>query len=183
MSDQPSSTPGAAPNPASTPEANLYAPPAARVDDVVPEGETVLAGRGSRLGAAIIDTIILILFQLAVNLLFGLDIYNTVSPPGMLTMLMLQLLGMAFYLAINYKLLATSGQSIGKKLMNIRIVRTDGSKVDINRILLRRLAPVWIVSAIPKVGPFVAMVDVLFIFRESRKCLHDDIADTIVVKV
>ena len=34
---------------------------------------------------------------------------------------------------------------------------------------------------VPIVGAFYALVDCLLIFRESRRCLHDNIADTIVV--
>jgi len=35
---------------------------------------------------------------------------------------------------------------------------------------------------IPLFGQIDAIVNSLLIFRESRKCLHDNIADTIVVK-
>jgi len=32
------------------------------------------------------------------------------------------------------------------------------------------------------IGPLLAMVDILLIFRSSRQCVHDQIADTKVVK-
>jgi uncharacterized RDD family membrane protein YckC len=92
-------------------------------------------------------------------------------------------INIVWYLVINGKLLAANGQSVGKKVMNIKIVRTDGSKADLQRIIGLRLAPIWVVSMIPYVGSVAAIIDCLLIFRSSRKCLHDDIADTIVIKV
>ena len=35
---------------------------------------------------------------------------------------------------------------------------------------------------VPLLGILYTIVDALFIFAESRQCLHDKIADTIVVK-
>jgi len=35
---------------------------------------------------------------------------------------------------------------------------------------------------VPGIGQIYSIVDALLIFRQSRKCLHDNIADTIVVK-
>jgi uncharacterized RDD family membrane protein YckC len=62
-------------------------------------------------------------------------------------------------------------------------VRSDGSAAGIGRIVLLRLAPIWLMTLIPVVGVIMAgLVDPLLIFRQSRKCLHDTIADTIVVK-
>ena len=31
----------------------------------------------------------------------------------------------------------------------------------------------WLLAAIPGIGNLYALVDVLFIFREDRRCLHD----------
>ena len=45
-------------------------------------------------------------------------------------------------------------------------------------LLEQRNVVVWILSLIPMFG----IIDVLFIFGESRQCLHDRIADTIVIK-
>ena len=39
-----------------------------------------------------------------------------------------------------------------------------------------------VIALIPVVGWLYGLVDALMIFRDSRKCLHDNIADTIVVK-
>lgn len=161
---------------------NVYAPPEARVDDVVPEGEIAFAGRGTRLAAAIIDGILLGVINGSFAYVLGFNIFAPASPlaAGMQALLMLS--GIGFFLLINGYLLAQNGQTVGKKLLNIKIVRIDGSKAAFGRIVGFRLLPIWIVSAIPYVGALVTVVDVLFIFRENHKCLHDNIADTVVVK-
>ena len=42
-------------------------------------------------------------------------------------------------------------------------------------------APVASAASIPVIGTVYGLLDVLLIFRASRRCLHDNIADTIVV--
>jgi uncharacterized RDD family membrane protein YckC len=77
-------------------------------------------------------------------------------------------------------LLSTIGQTLCKRWLGIKVVRSDGSPVDLGRlILLRNIVPSLINSAC---GLFF-LVDALFIFTDERRCLHDQIADTIVVKV
>ena len=41
----------------------------------------------------------------------------------------------------------------------------------------------WFLMMLPFIGGIYGLVDALLIFRASRKCLHDNMADTIVVKV
>jgi uncharacterized RDD family membrane protein YckC len=38
-------------------------------------------------------------------------------------------------------------------------------------------------GALPCIGPFYSLADILCIFREDRRCLHDHIAGTKVVQV
>lgn len=164
-------------------QGNLYAPPEARVDDVHAEGELELAGRGTRLGAAIVDGLLQgAVFWLMMLFVFRISFQEMVAVTIGKQVLM-QIGGIAIFLILNGYLLARNGQTIAKKLLNIKIVRSDGSAAGIGRIVLLRLAPVWLMTLIPVVGMLVVgLVDPLLIFRQSRKCLHDTIADTIVVK-
>ena len=74
-------------------------------------------------------------------------------------------------------LLATSGQTIGKKLLMIRIVSTTGVLPGfIQTVVLRN----W-VRLLFSFVPFLSLIDLLFIFSESRRCLHDYLAGTRVV--
>ena len=50
--------------------------------------------------------------------------------------------------------------------------------MSLGRLIMLRNVVVWILSMIPLFG----IIDVLFIFGEARQCLHDKIADTIVIK-
>jgi uncharacterized RDD family membrane protein YckC len=75
-----------------------------------------------------------------------------------------------------------NGQTIGKKLLGIRMVNNDTGRIaDLVRLLAWRYLPVTIVSLIPFIGGILALIDVLFIFGGDRRCLHDYIANTRVI--
>jgi uncharacterized RDD family membrane protein YckC len=77
---------------------------------------------------------------------------------------------------------AANGQSIGKRLVGIKVVRTDGSRASFARIFLLRNVVNGLPNLLPYVGWLYQLVDPLLIYQESRQCLHDRIADTIVVR-
>ncbi|MBX9868647.1 MAG: RDD family protein [Burkholderiaceae bacterium] len=91
------------------------------------------------------------------------------------------LLALIVYLVVNGKLLSQYGQTVGKKLLKIKIVRTDGSPVDLKRIVLYRYLPAQLILLVPVIGNFLSLINVLFVFRSSRQCIHDQIADTKVI--
>jgi uncharacterized RDD family membrane protein YckC len=76
---------------------------------------------------------------------------------------------------------STTGQTLAKKWMGIKVVKTDGSPVNfVSGVLLRE----WILmgaSAIPYIGSVVGIVDAVMIFNQARRCLHDQIAGTKVI--
>lgn len=168
--------------PPALPPSNPYAAPAARVADVYDE-VLVKASRATRLGAVLLDGAVLAVPAMLVAVL--LPAFGS-SSDGQLTvgatvLLALFGLGAIAFIAMQLILLHRHGQTVGKKLLGIRIVRSDGSRAGLGRIfLLRGLVP-GLIGAIPLIGPFFSLVDALFIFGEERRCVHDLIADTIVV--
>ena len=85
-------------------------------------------------------------------------------------------------LTITAILVHRNGQTIGKKVMGIKIVRKDGSRVTLTRVFFLRYLASTILSLIPVAGALYGLIDILFIFGEAKRCCHDYIADTIVVK-
>ena len=159
-----------------------FAPPQAHVDDVEAATEGVqLATRGNRLAAAIIDV------PIGAALLWVVSQVTPFNPwadagEGMWSLHVLgPLAGLGIFVAVHGWLLVTRGQTVGKMLMKIRIVRSDGAKVSPGRLGLR-YGIGWLVSVVPALGQAWGLVDALLIFRASRRCLHDLIADTIVVR-
>jgi len=75
-----------------------------------------------------------------------------------------------------------NGQTVGKRALRIRILRSNGERATLGHIFSRRFLPTTLLGVIPRLGPLVTLADCLLIFRDSRKCLHDQFADTIVVK-
>lgn len=93
------------------------------------------------------------------------------------------ILGTAWYLILNGYLLATRGQSIGKIAAGTKIVDAEtGELVPLVPLVLKRWVSIQILTLIPVVGNFVAIADSVMIFRENRRCLHDDFAGTKVIK-
>ena len=164
-------------------EDNRFAPPQAHVEDVGASAAGTLAERGARLGAALIDVVIALLVFGVAALVTPINIFKIPASNGITSMLLLNLaLGFLAFVAVHGYLLATRGQTVGKLLLKIRIVRSDGSRASFARLVGLRYLTTSIITAIPVVGSFYGLADALFIFRATRKCLHDNIADTIVVK-
>jgi uncharacterized RDD family membrane protein YckC len=169
---------------------NPYAPPRAIVEDIVQApGEMVLAERLTRLGAAILDNVIVLV---AVYAPLMLVIFGDSSPgptsdddgvsPVVIAGAAGAVLGLVVWSWFTLRYLIRGSQSIAKKLLDIKVVRSDGSRASVSRIIWLRNFVIWLLSLVPLLGAVVALLDVLFIFGESRQCLHDKIADTIVIK-
>lgn len=169
---------------------NPYAAPRAAVREVQAEGDLVLASRLGRLGAVLIDSAII--GVPAILAAISLPAYQDyvrraggqaqANPSGTL-LLVMSLLGVAVLAFVVYQfvLLYRSGQTVGKKIVGIRIVRSDGSRASFPRLLFLRYGVPTLIGMIPYVGWIFSLADPLFIFGESRRCLHDMLADTIVV--
>jgi uncharacterized RDD family membrane protein YckC len=74
-----------------------------------------------------------------------------------------------------------NGQTIAKKWLGIKVVRSDGSPASVGRIFWLRNVVNAIPGFIPLLGAVYSLVDHCLIFGERRRCLHDLIADTQVV--
>jgi uncharacterized RDD family membrane protein YckC len=156
-----------------------------------------LAERGARLLAASIDELILLAISLPMvfgavpaiiamvsggtdpELLDTSDVLRVmVRGPGTI----ITVLALLAWCVITAWLVAANGQSIGKRMVGIKVVRTDGSRASFARIFLLRNAVNALPNLLPYVGWLYQLVDPLLIYQESRQCLHDKIADTIVVR-
>lgn len=162
---------------------NPYAPPGARVSDYKDaSGVIQLAGRGTRFGAAIIDTLVFFSTALPVLIAAGFDTAVLMDGSTYQALAGLATIGLLIgILVVTTGLVHRNGQTIGKWLVDIKVVRSDGSRATLARIFWLRNFVNWIPSAIPLIGSFYGLIDSLFIFGARRRCIHDLIADTVVV--
>jgi uncharacterized RDD family membrane protein YckC len=170
-----------------------FRPPSAPVADA--PGRTLeLADRSARLGAKVLDLLALFGVVLVVGIVAAITIpaLATVRGHGAYLRGGSALMGLAPGLVVglgplvliiwNCLWLHRYGQTVGKRAARIRIVRSSGERASLGRIFALRYLPVTVLTMIPALGLLIALVDCLLIFRDSRKCLHDQLADTMVVK-
>jgi uncharacterized RDD family membrane protein YckC/DNA-directed RNA polymerase subunit RPC12/RpoP len=80
---------------------------------------------------------------------------------------------------VQWNLIAVRGQSIGKMLCWMKIVTASGTNPGfVQGVMLRN----WLRAALSMI-PLFGLIDVLTIFGESRRCIHDFLAGTYVVDV
>jgi uncharacterized RDD family membrane protein YckC len=171
-------------------EPNPYAPPDPAADVRWQEREgrelQILASRGTRFGAVILDNLlyagcmvpagILLAVMIQANPIRALEDMWTFAMPVALGML--AMLGLAIY---QWYLIATTGQTLGKKWLGIKIVKMDGGDVDFVSGVVLRSWVIGFIGMVPYIGGCVGLLDALWIFGEEHRCLHDHIAGTKVV--
>ncbi len=133
-----------------------------------------LASLESRAVAVFFDLFIFMVIYIPV------EVYNTIETKRIYLVLVYSIL-----LYIQVKLLAKSGQTIGKKIMKIRISQFNNpnktphfANTLIIRIMLNDL-----VYLIPLVGLVYLAFNYGFALFKSRRSLHDYLAGTVVTKV
>jgi uncharacterized RDD family membrane protein YckC len=163
---------------------NPYAPPRAIVSDIrAPLGHLEPADRMTRLGASILDGLIFMGMVYA-PFLIGAFVSGAAAAPDSdasalaLGAVLIGCLGFAVWVWLTVRYMRSNGQSIAKRIVGIKVVRADGAPISVGRLIWLRNVLNWFISIVPLYG----ILDVLFIFGESRQCLHDRIADTIVIK-
>jgi uncharacterized RDD family membrane protein YckC len=154
-----------------------YKPPEVRVADRTPESEgPQLATRGARLLARLLDGTLYLVPMFVVGML--LEALGRDLEDGSYLLIFLP---PVVVFCVNLGLLAQMGQTIGKLVLGVRIVRIDGARAGVLRIFLLRMFIPSALGSFPIVGPIFGLVNVLLIFREDRRCVHDLFADTVVV--
>ncbi len=161
-----------------------YAPPSAAVAaPVYSVGEQApLAGRGSRFAAQLLNGLTTIPGSIFFVIVFFSPVTEQADIDGVsIACIVVGIIYFIALLVINLILIARQGQSLGKKWVKIRVVRTDGSPASLGRQIGLRYIVNAIPGQVPLVGIVYVLVDILFIFRDDRRCIHDLIADTKVV--
>ena len=181
-------------------EENPYTPPVNQVEDPPIQSAVSSSHNYASLGARFLGKLIDVLIMIPLLLVIGVG-YALVSPPKVIAVektsdlfsmgatsygygetLLLAVIGIAAYIGIQWTFWASTGQSIGKKVMKTQVVNLDGSQASAKTIALKRYAIMSLIGNVPVAGGLVSLIGVLLIFRRDRNCLHDDIAKTRVVK-
>ncbi len=167
---------------------NPYEPPAVEevAASLLQSTSLELASLSQRFLGAFIDGLIFTAF----NFLCGYALYlagfirsfDDYDNLGILGATLLSFVSFAFHISINWKFLSTSGQTIGKKMAKTRIVTLDGRLPLMVDLVFKREAFFTFIVEIPVVGLYLSLIDILFIFGRQRRCIHDLIAGTRVIK-
>lgn len=160
--------------------------------------EPELADRGVRLGAFLLDYMLSVLVMLPGALIIGPAFVglvlavargeqpdlNAIDAGSFLLGLLVLASGGFALLVVQVVMLSTRGQTIGKRLLGIRVVRyPDASPAGFVHAWFLRNFVRGLIQVLPWVGFLFFIVNCCFIFREDRRCIHDFIAGTKVVKV
>ncbi|MET0792153.1 MAG: RDD family protein [Polyangiaceae bacterium] len=165
-----------------------YQPPQADADsfDRQPSDDSTshLATRSQRWWAAFIDGWISIAILGPLQYKFGFfHNFPNIQKPTPLVSALWGAIGFAIYCLVHGYFLFKYSQTVGKRVMKIRVENlADGQRTPGWQLLVVRALPISAFEQIPVVGPWLGLFDVVFIFRKNRRCLHDYWAGTVVVK-
>ncbi|MCK0154023.1 RDD family protein [Alcanivorax sp. S6407] len=146
------------------------------------DSTAALAGRWQRLAGAIIDGLI----SLAIigPMLYFSGAWANMMETGTLDLvgtLTWFIIGEVVFLAVQGYLLFNRQQTIGKWLLNMKIIGVEKDDVPAGKLYGMRYLLMHVLSQIPIIN-LVMIIDPLLIFRKDKRCLHDLLAGTRVIE-
>lgn len=173
--------------------------------DINPKEEIILADRPQRFFAFLIDIIFSAIVSALIGAILG-SIFDNASVGTIVAIISILIICL-----IQGKLLLSSGQTIGKKLLSIRILDSSTLKIPSPyQILIKRYLLFWqlpnilAIFILPDGGSvanlnssadisygsrlisilgFIVLAQCLLIFRSDRRCGHDLLSRTVVEKI
>jgi len=139
-----------------------------------------LAGVGSRIVAVIVDHIILAVISFALAMPFGLINYSAASMMNPLAaigaMAGYSVISVAIFLLYFTYFEGTSGQTLGKRLVSIKVVKENGKKMTYADAFIRSILRIVDGIAAYLIGFIVVLAS------EKKQRVGDMAAGTLVVK-
>ena len=171
---RPVNRPGVSPNP--------YQSPSSVSGDGASSYRGELASLGQRFVGALVDGMVYaITFVVAIVPIFVFGAVDDQDPTASISVALLGVAGLIASIPaiVNAVLITKRGQTLGKMAAGTRIVLDPSRELPgfAKGVLVRS----FLVGVISQVVPFFGLIDVLFIFGQERKCLHDRMAGTIVI--
>lgn len=156
-----------------------------------------LAGAGARLGARIIDVVIMVvvafvLIVIGIMALFGFaDDSATDDEQTIGLAFLIATWGLVVLIGLLYEvvMIATRGQTLGKMMTSVKVVRADNGSVpgwgkSIVRWIIPTIVGVILAVLIPGIGGLLSLlVYVSLLWDSARQGWHDKAAGTLVIKV
>ena len=143
-----------------------------------------LASIPSRLMAFLVDAVLSM--AIGFPIIFVTGGFAKLQPGGpeysLVYNLFIIIVGIFIFILLHGKLLKTKGQTIGKKLLGIKIADMDGNTATIEKHILSRYAFSMFAPQIPMIGYPIGFIDMLLIFTKSKRTLHDYVGKTVVIK-
>tara|TARA_B000000565_G_scaffold217342_1_gene171184 strand:- start:165 stop:569 length:405 start_codon:yes stop_codon:yes gene_type:complete len=133
--------------------------------------------------AVLVDGVVSLLLAIPGVIVAIGPVFNGSEEPDPLGIVLIGL-AMILLTIVQAVLISKRGQSIGKIALGIRIAHSvDGSNPGfLKGFLIRTFVP-QIIYQVPLLGFLFLLVDNCFIFSERRQCIHDLMAETVVLKV
>ncbi len=160
---------------------NVLDAPISQVYDMA----TIATSRTKRFIGSMIDSALMV-----VAIVVGMVVFGVLSGAGVVSidqhnpssldminavcLIYFPLFGLALF---QWNMTATEGKTIAKKLLGMKIVTRDGSSPGFGRGVAVRY---WVVAAMSFI-PFFSLLNILFIFGEQKRCIHDYLAGTYVI--
>ncbi|MBI3887507.1 RDD family protein [Candidatus Microgenomates bacterium] len=156
------------------------------VTTVAPDATRNYASFGRRLGAVLLDGLILGVVGVIVSLPFTIvaTVMNTAGDPSTVGVFgsMIGMIGSILNIVISFGyaiyFIGKDGQTLGKKALGIKVIRLNGEpKVGYTNAFLRESVGKFISSLILGIGYLMMLGD------QNKQTLHDKISGTVVIKV
>jgi uncharacterized RDD family membrane protein YckC len=176
-----------------TPPPGAGGPPVSATAPGALAGRYVLAGWWSRVGAQLIDGVIIgvggVLLLIAITAPFSVGFFanDGVGFLSLLVGLFLAILCVAI-VALLYApalMARTNGKTLGRMVTGIRVVRANGQPIDFGFAMLREVAVKALLGGIAGTltGGLANLLDVLWpLWDEENRALHDFIVDTRTIR-